>query len=69
MHHVNHFIALPLDLHKELCEIARERGINVSDFLVESVLNAVEDHHSRLDVAGMHNLICYDPDHLVRKYQ
>lgn len=50
---VNHFISLPLDLHTELAEIARQRGISLSDILFESLLNAAEDHRPLLGLGSM----------------
>lgn len=49
MPYVNHFISLPLDLHSELSEIARQRGISLSDILFESLLNAAEEHRPLLN--------------------
>lgn len=53
MAYVHHFISLPLDLHSELTEIARQRGISLSDILFESLLNAAEEHRPLLDTASL----------------
>ena len=38
MPHVNHFLSLPSDLYAEFSEIARLRGMSMSDFMLESLI-------------------------------
>ena len=47
MQHVNHFVSLPSDLHAELCDFARQRGISLSDMVIESLLKNAEAHRRR----------------------
>ncbi len=44
MPHVNYFLSLPVDLYAEFCEIARLRGMSLSDFVIESMIENAEAH-------------------------
>ena len=44
---VNLFLSLPSDLHAELYEFARQRGISLSDIVIESLLDNAEAHRRR----------------------
>ena len=41
---VNHFLSLPSELYTELQEIARVRGMSMSDFVLESLMKNADAH-------------------------
>jgi post-segregation antitoxin (ccd killing protein) len=48
MSSVHHFVSLPLALHDELNELAQQRGVSVSDILIESLVEHLEEHRGLL---------------------